>query len=246
MGRLQDFPIFGKNPDMYLKGKTVLITGISKGIGKSLTLQLLDRGVTVIGWGLTSPAYSHPDLHFISCDVSEETAVQEAFTATLKLTDSVDFLVNNAGFGYFSPIETFSTERFKKMWEVNVFGAFLVTKVWVPKLKEQASGHIVNVSSIAGRVGMAQGEGYNSSKFGLRGMSESLFNELRHDGIKVTTVYPGSTQTQFFDEIPGFDAHDRMIDPEELAAAMLNLMDTSPNFLVREIEIRPLSTKKKS
>ena len=230
---------------MYLKGKTALITGISKGIGKALAVQLLEAGTRVIGWGLTQPDYSHPNLHFIACDISKEQAVAEAFAATQKICSEVNFLVNNAGFGYFSPIESFSNEKFKRMWEVNVWGAFLVSKAWVPTFKSQGSGHILNISSIAGRVGMAQGEGYNSSKFALSGMSESLFNELRHEGIKVSTVYPGSTQTAFFDEIPGFDAHDRMVDPDELASTLLAIMNTSPNFLVREIEIRPLSTRKK-
>ena len=85
--------------------------------------------------------------------------------------------------------------------------------------------------------------GYNASKFGLTGFGESLFQELRKQGIKVTNVYPGSTATHFFDEIPGMSPHSHMINPVELASSILHVMDTSPNYLIREIEIRPLISK---
>ncbi|MEM7036334.1 MAG: SDR family oxidoreductase [Bacteroidota bacterium] len=228
------------NNSDYLRHKTVVITGISKGIGKALTLQLLDAGATVVGWGRTAPDYAHEDLHFFTCDVSDEHSVAEALKATQAVTPDVDFLVNNAGFGYFSPIESFDISKFRRMLDVNLTGTFLVTRAVVPTLKKQKSGHIINISSIAGRVGAPQGEGYNASKFGVTGLTECLFKELRKEGIKVTTVYPGSTATNFFDEIPGFEANDRMLNVDELAGTIVHLMNTSPRFLVREIEIRPL------
>ena len=110
-------------------------------------------------------------------------------------------------------------------------------------MKAQESGHILNISSIAGRVGMPHGAGYNASKFALSGFSECLFQELRRDGIKVTTVYPGSTSTGFFDEIPGFSANEYMVRPKDLAASLLHVMNTPANYLIREIEIRPLNSK---
>ena len=227
----------------YLKNKVAVITGVSKGIGAAITRQLLERGVTVIGWGLNPPADDHPQLHFISCDVSDEKQVEAAFSATKELVSAIDVLINNAGFGYFSLIENFSIERWDKMYAVNVRGVMLVTQKVVPVMKLNQAGHIVNISSIAGRTGMAYGSGYNSSKFAVSGFSESLFNELRKEGIKVTTVFPGSTNTHFFDEIPGFDAHENMVSSDELAASVIHVLDTSPNYLIREIEIRPLNSK---
>ena len=229
----------------YLKNKTAIITGISKGIGRALAEALLAADVTVIGWGQTAPQYSAEKLHFIACNIAEEAEVEAALIATKAISSKVDFLINNAGFGYFSPISSFDTSQFRKMLDVNLTGSFLVTRAIVPLMQAQESGHIVNIASIAGRVGAPQGAGYNASKFGLAGFSESLFQELRSQGIKATTVYPGSTATHFFDEIPGASAHERMVDPRELAASIVHLMDTSPNFLIREIEIRPLWTKKK-
>lgn len=229
----------------YLSGKTAVITGISKGIGRALAENLLQNGVTVIGWGRTAPEYSHAHLHFIACDITDESSVKKAASDSFSISPNIDFLINNAGFGYFQTVEDFEVEKFRQMLEVNVTGAFLVTQALVPNMKAQQSGHIVNISSIAGRVGASHGSGYNASKFALSGFSEVLFQELRSQGIKSTTVYPGSTATHFFDEIPGFSAHDRMVDPRELAESVVHLLNTSPNYLVREIEIRPLWTKKK-
>ena len=227
----------------YITGKVAVITGLSKGIGKALALALLERGATVIGWGRTAPDYAHAKLHFVTCDVSDENEVKAAAEATNKISANIDFLINNAGFGYFNPIETFSVAKFKEMMNVNVLGSFLVTQALISQLKANDSSHIINISSIAGKVGMAQGEGYNASKFALTGMTDCLFHELRKDGIKVTTVFPGSTATHFFDEIPGVVPNDKMVDPQELAASIVHVLDTSPNYLIREIEIRPLNSK---
>jgi NAD(P)-dependent dehydrogenase (short-subunit alcohol dehydrogenase family) len=227
----------------YIHGKVALITGISKGIGRSLALALLDRGAIVVGWGQNSPDFSHVNLHFVKCDVSDAASVESAIHWTLQTVASIDFLVNNAGFGYFSPIESFDIAQFERMMDVNLKGTFLVTRATVPQLKKQGSGHIVNISSIAGKVGMPQGEGYNASKFAVSGLTDCLFQELRKDGIKVTTVFPGSTATHFFDGIPGFVANDKMLDPDELAYSIVHVLDTSPNYLIREIEIRPLNSK---
>lgn len=227
----------------YISKKHIIITGISKGIGRCLTEQLLEAGAYVTGWGKTAPDYAHDNLMFISCDVTQSESVSTAWQQTIQTRPSVDFLVNNAGFGYFSLLQDFDEVKFREMWEVNMLGAFLVSKAVAPAMLEAKSGHILNISSIAGRVGAAWGAGYNSSKWALTGFSESMFQELRPKGIKVTTVYPGSTQTHFFDEIPGTSATDFMLDPQELAEMMVNVMNTSPNFLVREIEMRPLNSK---
>lgn len=224
----------------YIAGKTVLITGISKGIGRALATQCLAAGAKVMGWGLTQPDWHAEGLHFIPCDVSKEAEVLAAWEQTQAIFPHIDFLVNNAGFGYFAPIERFDSATFMRMFEVNVFGTFFVTKAVAPSMQARQSGHIINISSIAGKVGMAQGEGYNASKFAVSGLSDCLFQELRGANIK---VFPGSTSTNFFDDIPGFVANPMMMDPAEVAGMLLHVMNTSPNFLVREIELRPLKSK---
>jgi short-subunit dehydrogenase len=192
---------------------------------------------------LAGKVFRHAHLHFIHCDVSDAAVVEAALARSLEISPAIHFVINNAGFGYFSPIESFDIGQFQRMLEVNVTGTFLVTRALVPTLKAQQLGHVINISSIAGKVGMPQGEGYNASKFAVAGFTDSLFQELRKDGIKVTTVFPGSTATHFFDAIPGYSAHDKMIDPVELAHSILHVLDTSPNYVIREIEIRPLNSK---
>ena len=227
----------------YITQKHAGITGISKGIGKCLTKTLLEAGAHVTGWGKTPPDYAHENLRFIPCDVTNSESVAQAWEITAQTHPQIDFLVNNAGFGYFSMLQDFDEAKFRALWEVNMLGAFLVSKAVVSSMLHAKSGHILNISSIAGRVGAAWGAGYNSSKWALTGFSESMFQELRSKGIKVTTVYPGSTHTHFFDEIPGVGSTEFMLDPQELAEMMVNVMNTSPNFLVREIEMRPLNSK---
>jgi len=227
----------------FIVGKTAIITGVSRGLGKELTHQLLDLGATVIGWGRTQPDYQHPQFFFIHCQVQNPESVQQAWEKSQAISSNIHFLINNGGFGAFAPIEKIDPSIWQEMFDVNVKGAFLCSQAVVPQMKAQQSGHILNISSIAGRVGMPQGEAYNASKFALRGFSESLFQELRKDRIKVSTIYPGSIATHFFDEIAGVDAHENMMDAATVAKSIIQIMDTPPNYLVREIEMRPLVSK---
>lgn len=228
----------------FIEGKSVVITGISKGIGACLVNQLLDAGATVIGWGRTPSSVQHDRLHFISCNVQDREDVAKAMEQTRGITPNIDFLINNAGFGTFQPIDEFDHDTFHEMLMVNVEGAFNVTREIAGGMKSNGSGHIINISSIAGRVGAPWGAGYNASKFALTGFSESLFHELRKSGVKVTSVYPGSTRTDFFNEIKGMEAHSNMLNPDDVAADIVHAMNTPPNHLIREIEIRPLISKK--
>lgn len=225
----------------YLENKTAIITGISRGLGKALSLKLLENGVKVISWGITEPDYQHENLQFIQCDVRNPKDVLNAFNQTS--TENIDFLINNAGLGIFKLIEEADFEEWQKVQQTNVDSMFLTSRLIVPRMKEQKFGHIVNISSIAGKVGVAYGSLYNSSKFAVRGFSESLFNELRKFGIKVSVIYPGSIATGFFDEIEGFSANEFMLTPKEVAESIANILNTSPNCLIRELEIRPLNSK---
>src|SRR5699024_3671357 len=103
--------------------------------------------------------------------------------------------------------------------------------------------HIINMSSIAGKVATPQMSGYNASKFAVRGFSESLFQELRYNGVKVTCFYPGSVNTHFFDDTDGANTHSNMMHPDDVAAQLVNVLETPDNFLINEIVMRPLNPK---
>ena len=232
---------------MELTDKVILVTGVSKGIGLATAEALLARGAVVAGWGRTPPAaLTHERFQFFECDVRDEHAVQEAFRNTQRAVGpEIHGLVNNAGLGISGPVDGFSSDDWKLLFDTNVHGLFYCTKAVLPQMKRQQLGHIVNISSIAGQTGIEKMAGYCATKFAVKGFSQSLFKEVRNDGIKVTCLYPGSTQTNFFDDIPGTDAHAQMMQPADIASAIVYTLETPSNFHVVDIEMRPLQPGKK-
>ncbi len=231
---------------MEIKDKVAVVTGVSKGIGLEVVKILLEKGAIVAGWGRNKPEVSHSNFHFFTCDVAKEESVEEAFQATkAKLGDDIRILINNAGFGVAGPTETFSTEDWKAMFDTNVHGIFYTTKRLIPAMKAADEGHIINVASIAGLNGVNQFAGYVGTKHAVRGISHSLYMELRDYGIKVSTIYPGSVQTHFFDEIPGIEANENMMRPEDVAMTIVQTLETHPNYFVADVECRPLRPRGK-
>jgi short-subunit dehydrogenase len=229
---------------MELRNKIAVITGISKGIGRALAMQLLEKGAIVAGWGQNKPEYQHNNLHFFKTDIRDGTQVKESFDQTIQtLGSEIHILVNNSGLGYFGYFDEMPEEQFMQVFETNVFGIYYTCKHIIPIMKKQQYGHIINISSTAGQEGMAQTAAYCGSKHAVRGISESLYKELRAFGIKVTCVYPGSTQTDFFENSPSIKAHDNMMKPGEVALQMVRALETSDNFLTTTIEFRPLQPK---
>lgn len=231
---------------MEIKDKVAIVTGVSKGIGLEVVKILLEKGVIVAGWGRNQPDIAHSNFHFFSCDVAKEESVEEAFQATkAKLGEDIRILINNAGFGVAGPTETFSSEDWKAMFDTNVHGIFYTTKRLIPSMKAADEGHIINVASIAGLNGVNQFAGYVGTKHAVRGISHSLYMELRDFGIKVSTIYPGSVRTHFFDEIPGMEAHENMMRPEDVAMTIVQTLETHPNYFVADVECRPLRPRGK-
>ncbi|EAZ81353.2 SDR family oxidoreductase [Algoriphagus machipongonensis] len=231
---------------MDLNNKVAVVTGVSKGVGLEVVKQLLEKGVTVAGWSRNKPDLDHKNFHFFTCNVADESSVENAFQkTTAQLGTDIRILVNNAGFGVAGPTESFSSEDWKAMFDTNVHGIFYVTKRLIPGMKAADEGHILNVASIAGLNGVNKFAGYVGTKHAVRGISHSLYMELRDFGIKVSTIYPGSIQTNFFDEIPGVDAHENMMRPIDVATTMVQTLETHPNYFVADVECRPLRPKGK-
>ncbi|WP_026947877.1 SDR family oxidoreductase [Algoriphagus marincola] len=231
---------------MDIKNKVAVVTGVSKGIGLEVVKILLEKGVIVSGWGRNEPELDHENFHFFKCDVAQEPSVDAAFRTTVeKLGQDIRILINNAGFGIAGPTETFSSEDWKAMFDTNVHGIFYTTKRLIPAMKQADEGHIINVASIAGLNGVNQFAGYVGTKHAVRGISHSLYMELRDFGIKVSTIYPGSVQTNFFDEIPGMNAHENMMRPVDVATTIVQTLETHPNYFVADVECRPLRPKGK-
>jgi len=227
---------------MELTDKIAVVTGVSKGIGYATTTQLLAEGCYVYGLGRTNHI-SHPNYTFIPCDIGKSAEVNEAFDLILKDQEHIHILINNAGLGYFGWLECMSDEQWHEMFNTNVNGMFYCCKKALPVMKAKGIGHIINIASTAALEGMPQVAAYCSTKWAVKGLSESLFREVRDFGIKVTCIYPGSTKTDFFRNSPGIKPHDYMLKPEDVAANLVYALKMPNNFHTVNLEIRPLQPK---
>lgn len=228
---------------MELKNKIAVVTGVSKGIGKAVCLQLLENGATVFGLGRNNNI-EHQNYQFVPCNVRQFNEVEKAFEQVYSKTDnSIDILINNAGLGYFGLAEEMPLEQYIEMQETNVNGVFYCCRMALPKMKEKQFGHIINIASTAALEGMPQVSAYCATKWAVKGFSESLFREVRDQQIKVTCIYPGSVKTDFFRNSPNIQPHDYMLMPEDVAANIIYALQMPPNFHTVNLEIRPLQPK---
>jgi len=229
-----------------LKGKLIIITGVSKGIGLATAHLLLENGAVVAGWGRTKQQISHENFHFFPTDIQNQHSVEDAFRETTQqLGNDIFGLINNAGIGITARFEELSVEDWHTMFRTNVDGIFYCTRLVLPEMKRLESGHIINICSIAGTTGIEEMSGYCATKHAVRGISQSLYKEVRNFGVKVTCIYPGSVQTNFFDNISSVTANENMMQPEDIASTMLHALQSSPNYHHVDIEVRPLMPKGK-
>jgi short-subunit dehydrogenase len=230
---------------MELNNQLAIITGVSRGIGYHVAHQLLEQGAKVAGWGRTEPeGLNYEQFKFYKADVKDYNSLEGAYNLTKRdFEQPPAMLVNNAGYGNFKPVEDFTVEEWHDIFNTNVHGPFYTTKLTVPDMKQQQYGHIINIGSIAGIQGQPQGTAYNGTKYALRGFSDCLFKEVRDYGVKVTCVFPGSIQTNFFDNAPGMEPNPNMMRPEDVALELVRLFQTHDNFLINEMTFRPLMPK---
>lgn len=228
---------------MELNGKVAVITGTSKGIGYQAAIKLLEKNCKVYGLGRTKTEINHPLFQHLTCDVRNESEVEECFKTILTKEQSIHILINNAGLGYFGNLETMPSEQWHEMFDTNIHGMFYCIKQVLPNMKANSYGHIINIASTAALEGMPQVSAYCATKWAVKGLSESLFRELRDFRIKVTCVYPGSTKTDFFRNSPGIKPHDYMLMPEDIALGLVQALEMPDNFHTVNWEIRPLQPK---
>ncbi len=232
---------------MTLKNKMAVITGVSSGIGLATAKALLDLGAKVVGWGRSKPDIDEERFYFYSTNITDFDAVQHSYKQTVEdIGAPIDILINNAGMGVFAPIEETPNEVWHQMFDTNVHGLFYCSKLVIPGMKANKSGYIINIASIAGTTASPNLAGYCGTKFAVRGISHSMYKELRYDGIKVSAIYPGSVKTKFFDKIDEIQANDNMMMPEDIAGTIIHLLGTSPNYHTVDVEVRPLMPKGRS
>jgi 3-oxoacyl-[acyl-carrier protein] reductase len=179
-----------------------------------------------------------------ACDVRDYEQVTELFIQIEEILGGVDLLVNNAGIGIFSLVEDMSPADFRAVLETNLFGVFHCCHEAIPQMKRRGGGYIINISSLAGANAGPRMAAYSASKFGLNGFSEALMQEVRHDGIKVTYIMPGSVNTEFGGDTPS-EANAWQLQPEDVAQVVLDLLNYPVRSLPSRIEIRPTRPPKR-
>ena len=235
---------------MDLTDKVAVVTGASSGLGRHFAAALVDRGAHVFGLARSTDTLNAlrdewgDRFHPVACDVRDEDQVDAAFDTVRDEGGRIDVLLNNAGLAQFGPVDEQSAEEWDVQQDTNVRGVFLCTRAAVPTMKQQNAdegfgGHIVNIASIAGLLGNPNISAYNASKFAVRGFSEAIMKELRDDGIKVSCVYPGSIETNFFD-VAGVDMTDNPLQPEDVTETVMHLIEMPNNHLISEVVMRPL------
>ena len=183
--------------------KVWLITGSSRGLGRAFTEAILEAGDCVVAAARNPEQLADlkqkygEKIRTVVLDVTNEAQAKSAFEVAISSFGSLDVLVNNAGFGNVSPVEDTSLADFRAQIETNLFGVIIMTKAVLPYFRERRAGHIVQVTSISGRIGPAGRAPYAAAKFGVEGFSESLSREMASLGVKVTIIEPGGFRTDF-------------------------------------------------
>jgi len=175
----------------------------------------------------------------VPTDVRRKDDLQRLFEQTTTALGPVDVLVNAAGLGIFGPVIDFTDEAFEILIETNLRGIFFASRLVLPSMIERKQGHIINIASIAGKVGSANRAVYCASKFGVVGFTESLAEEVRQHGVRVSVICPGSTDTRFSPSETSGKSRERMLRPEDIAHAVRMIVTQEPNSFVSEIIMRP-------
>ncbi|MES2748398.1 MAG: SDR family oxidoreductase [Bacteroidota bacterium] len=176
-------------------GKVVFITGASSGIGKSIGEFLHEKGFTVFGTSRNPEKITNSVFPLLALDVRNTASIQSAIADVISKAGRIDVVINNAGVGITGPIEEIPQQEIINNFETNLFGPIEVMKAVLPQMRQQESGLIINITSIAGYMGLPYRGVYSASKGALELISESLRMEVKTFGIEITTVAPGDFAT---------------------------------------------------
>lgn len=227
--------------------KTALVTGGSKGIGYGVAESLIRHGVRVAITSRSPEAADEAAASLnkirdgyaigLAADVRDMASQQRVTDRILADWGRLDYVIANAGVGHFAPIQELTPEQWQETIDINLTGVFYTAKTTLPALKT-TEGYFITIASLAGTNFFEKGAAYNASKFGLVGFSQAIMLDLRSEGIKVTTIMPGSVATEFADHKPT-EKDAWKIQPEDIGQLVVDLIRMNPRTLPSKIEVRP-------
>ncbi len=231
---------------MKIDKKIAIVTGASRGLGAALAEALVAKGATVYGFARNVERLNAIQNKLgngfipVCLDITDQKALSAWVNATFSDANIPDILINNAGVGYFNKTDQLPLEQWHEMINTNLNAVFYLTSSIVPMMKKnQNTCHIINIGSILGKFARPETAAYSATKYGVQGFSEALYKDLSRYKIKVSCVNPGSIDTHFFDD-SGIYGHSNMLQPDDIAAMIVYILETPDNFLVDEITFRPL------
>jgi 3-oxoacyl-[acyl-carrier protein] reductase len=229
-----------------LENRVAIVTGGTRGIGRAVSASLLEAGVKVAICGVRQKSVDaaletlqpKDDVFGMVADVSNLTDVRSFVAAVQRRFGAIHILVNNAGVGVFRSVAELTPDEWHRMIGLNLTGVYYCCHEVLPIFQQGGGGEVINIGSLAGRNAFRGGAGYNASKFGLNGLAEAMMLDYRNDGIRVTTIMPGSVDTGFGGSVDK-DINTWKIAPEDIAEIVVSTLRMPRRTTISAIEIRP-------
>lgn len=222
--------------------KTFLVTGASSGIGAAIAMRLLEEGHRLIGLARRAPEQEVENFIPVRCDLADLDELGGQLRKIASSHGPFDGLILCAGAGDFGSLEEFSAERVRRLVDLNLTSAILVARAFLPAMKRRGGGDLVFIGSEAALRGGKRGAVYAATKFGLRGLAQSLREECAGSGVRVALVNPGMVVTPFFDRLdfaPGAEPENH-VQPEDVAEVVMTILEMPPGTVIDEVNLSPL------
>jgi NAD(P)-dependent dehydrogenase (short-subunit alcohol dehydrogenase family) len=224
--------------------RVAVVTGASRGIGAATAELLAAEGAHVIRVARSLTAGSHGSFHDVPCDLTDPAQVNRLGVRIVTQHGAPDIVVSNAGSFLLRPLEKTDPTEFGQQLAVNLAAPFHVAHAFLPAMREAAKGSFISVGSVADHVGFPENAAYAASKFGLRGLHETLLAEYRGSGVRLTLVSPGPTDTRVWDQVdleqrPDFTPRSGMLRPNDVAEAILFVATRPPHVLIDWLRLGP-------
>ncbi|MFN8264558.1 MAG: SDR family oxidoreductase [Chitinophagaceae bacterium] len=231
-----------------IKGKTILLTGATGGIGKETAKMLASSGASLFLTARDEMKLKElaaelllPANRYYAADLTDAEQVKKLGEQFFSVFGHIDVLVNASGIGIIKSMDTLDETDFMKTIHINLYAPFLLVKTFLPSMKLSKKGLIINIPGVLGKVPMAGAAAYSASKYGLVGMTQSIREELKRTDIRITNVFMGGVDTPFWDEIDLRVQREKMIRSEEAARAIWFLCQQPSSAVVSEMVLQPFN-----